>query len=299
MQIIKPSCSLVEIANPFKLCERVGRVCYKSEDKITEDSYKTFIINILNRGHYSVLEHANFLFAWHGNMPVRFLMALDKPGIYIHRLNQYSFRISMNLRNAIELAEKSLIFDFIRMIRDTYDFPIEFNLEKLASSTDLPVGSRIDLIQKPDFDEDFTFETVEFQIARGIWDELARHRENSCACESSRYCMYSKDKFNGEIKFNEPVWYKEADWLTKWQWRSCLKSAEKNYMKFLAKGYKPQFARGLLPLDYSVNCIVTANLTQWKHIFELRTSQAAHPDMQFIMKQVRELMKRKHPSWDC
>lgn len=43
-----------EILKHIELC---GRVCYKSEDKITPESAKTFVANILKRGHESVLEH--------------------------------------------------------------------------------------------------------------------------------------------------------------------------------------------------------------------------------------------------
>lgn len=44
----------------MKRIEEIGRVCYKSEDKITEDSYKKFISNLIKRGHESVLEHGSF-----------------------------------------------------------------------------------------------------------------------------------------------------------------------------------------------------------------------------------------------
>lgn len=39
--------------------ERCGRVCYKSEDKITKTSAQTFVGNIIKRGHEAVLEHAS------------------------------------------------------------------------------------------------------------------------------------------------------------------------------------------------------------------------------------------------
>jgi len=63
MKIIKPS---VEIIDSFdgqdviKKIELCGRVCYKSEDKITDDSAYKFIENIIKRGHESVLEHFSF-----------------------------------------------------------------------------------------------------------------------------------------------------------------------------------------------------------------------------------------------
>lgn len=60
MRVIKPS---VEILTPLdgaeilKHIERCGRVCYKSEDKITEDSAPRFVKMVLSRGHEAVIEH--------------------------------------------------------------------------------------------------------------------------------------------------------------------------------------------------------------------------------------------------
>ena len=60
MKIIEPSFQFFEPldgAQMLKRLERAGRVCYKSEDKITQDSAETFLANIIKRGHESVLEH--------------------------------------------------------------------------------------------------------------------------------------------------------------------------------------------------------------------------------------------------
>jgi thymidylate synthase (FAD) len=43
----------------LKAIERIGRTCYKSEDKITDDSYETFVRNLIKRGHLSVIEHCS------------------------------------------------------------------------------------------------------------------------------------------------------------------------------------------------------------------------------------------------
>lgn len=62
MRIIEPS---VEIITPIngedilKHLEQVGRVCYKSEDKITKDSANKFISTIIKSGHEAVIEHFN------------------------------------------------------------------------------------------------------------------------------------------------------------------------------------------------------------------------------------------------
>ena len=62
MKIIKPSFEIMTPINGdeiLKHIEKVGRVCYKSEDKITEDSAKRFVNMIVKNGHEAVIEHFN------------------------------------------------------------------------------------------------------------------------------------------------------------------------------------------------------------------------------------------------
>ena len=66
MKFIKPSFEILDIPEPndhmgvLKFLERVGRVCYKSEDKITDESCIKFLQNIRNRKHWAMLEHYIF-----------------------------------------------------------------------------------------------------------------------------------------------------------------------------------------------------------------------------------------------
>ena len=62
MKIINAQASVLVENDPIKKIEKCGRVCYKSEDKITEDSAEKFVANIIKRGHEAVLEHASFIF---------------------------------------------------------------------------------------------------------------------------------------------------------------------------------------------------------------------------------------------
>ena len=60
MKIVRPSAELLKITpNAEQIIERCGRICYKSEDKITEDSASRFIQMIIEKGHLSVIEHAS------------------------------------------------------------------------------------------------------------------------------------------------------------------------------------------------------------------------------------------------
>lgn len=63
MRIIEPSFKVLEDRlsgiEVLKRIENAGRLCYKSEDNITEESCKKFISTIIKSGHHSVLEHSS------------------------------------------------------------------------------------------------------------------------------------------------------------------------------------------------------------------------------------------------
>lgn len=62
MRIIKPSFEIITPIDPeqiLKTVEAVGRTCYKSEDKITDESCRTFVAGLIKRGHEAVIEHYN------------------------------------------------------------------------------------------------------------------------------------------------------------------------------------------------------------------------------------------------
>ena len=61
MKLIKPSFEIWKqepgLEGIYKAIERAGRVCYKSENKITEDSAKGFVDRMVKSGHGAMLEH--------------------------------------------------------------------------------------------------------------------------------------------------------------------------------------------------------------------------------------------------
>lgn len=76
MRLIKPSYSIIEqpsgLEGVYKMIEIAGRTCYKSEDKITEDSAKVFIDRMIKSGHGAMLEHGTVYLTipiseWHTN----------------------------------------------------------------------------------------------------------------------------------------------------------------------------------------------------------------------------------------
>ena len=86
MKIINASHSIetpIDGAEILKRIEKAGRTCYKSEDRITEESAKVFVQKLIERGHESVLEHEN--------ITVRFICDRGiSHEIVRHRLASYS-----------------------------------------------------------------------------------------------------------------------------------------------------------------------------------------------------------------
>lgn len=57
MKLIESSVQIIEEKDPYKMIELAGRTCYKSEDKITENSAKEFVERMIKLGHGAMLEH--------------------------------------------------------------------------------------------------------------------------------------------------------------------------------------------------------------------------------------------------
>lgn len=154
--------------------------------------------------------------------------------------------------------------------------------------------------------------TVKFTTSNGIMREFTRHRSHSFAVESTRYCNYNKEKFDYQITFVIPSWsnLKEGtvDYLMngKPMWDTLrytdgtvikdnyseiemellysLKISENMYFNMTAHQAKPQEAREVLPLATKCDMVMTGFVSDWEHLFRLRTSFIAetgkpHPDM--------------------
>lgn len=124
--------------------------------------------------------------------------------------------------------------------------------------------------------------TVRFICDRGVSHELVRHRIASFSQESTRYCNYCDDKFGNELTFIKPF-YLEEDTKSYNAWLMAMHGAEKAYFDLRKMGLRPQEARCVLPNSLKTEIVVTANLREWRTIFDLRCSSYAHPQMQQLM----------------
>ena len=145
--------------------------------------------------------------------------------------------------------------------------------------------------------------TVKFICDRGVSHEFVRHRVFSFAQESTRYCNYTKDKFNNELTFIIPCWIKDLeegnyyayceyhhsknDASKRW-FDSCM-SSEFVYTNLIEEGWKPQEARTILPNSLKTELIMTGFDSDWQNFFELRCAPNAHPQA----KELADMLKDK------
>ncbi len=283
MKIQKPQYE-IWMQNPGELgiyqqIERAGRVCYKSENNTTEDSAKPFVGRMIEHEHYAMLEHGTvYMTCNHGELP---LYASNKFS-HVNTIDGKDY-ITTNLR---VMAENK-------------------TLEDLKYRVDFEKGKHELRI------------TVHFTTQIAITREYNRHRANSMAEQSTRYCNYTKNKFGSEISINLPTWVKgdletndekfvelcedvaneeTNDWTPIDAWLFANQAAEFAYMKLIAMGCKPQEARVILPLDTNTELVHTAFVSDWKHFFDLRalgTTGAPHPDAKILAEPLYEEFKER------
>lgn len=136
--------------------------------------------------------------------------------------------------------------------------------------------------------------SVKFIVDRGVSHELVRHRIASFAQESTRYCNYSKDKFNNRVTFIKPFFFEEGTQNYD-EWINAMKVAEKSYFQMLKNGATPQEARSVLPNSTKTEITITANYREWRAFFKLRTANAAHPSMREVTIPLLKELKEKLP----
>lgn len=136
--------------------------------------------------------------------------------------------------------------------------------------------------------------TVKFICDRGVTHEIVRHRLASYCQESTRYCNYANDKFNGEITVIKPMFLEVG--TDGWElWHDACAMAEKFYFDLLDFGCSPQEARAVLPNSLKTELVMTANIREFRHFFNLRCSKAAHPQMREVANMLLREFKERIP----
>lgn len=299
MKIINAQASVLVENDPLKKIEKCGRVCYKSEDKITEDSAEKFVANIIKRGHEAVLEHASFIFQVSYNVyedireKVMFVENRYPVKMYLRFTDSDGYVVSGNVRAWRDFfcfaGVPPYMNDFVEANPILFpefksDFPFnlkggKWSIRQISSNEFVSTYQRL-------VHEDVS---VKFICDRGVTHEIVRHRLASFCQESTRYCNYRNGKFGGEITVIKPCFFKDNS--TRYlNWFVACESAETAYNAILEDGGTPQEARDVLPNSLKTELIMTAPLMEWCHFFNLRMSPAAHPQMQEVASYAYDAM---------
>ena len=285
MKLIESKVEIIEqqpgLEGVYKQIELAGRTCYKSEDKITEDSAKAFVDRMIGSKHGAMLEHGTV-----------YLTAYDNyaEDLWKYQTNKYS-----KCKSYTEYLEDG----------KSIKVCVTTNLRVLVENNWLDdlkyIGVPTELHEKRI--------TARFTCDRGVSHEIVRHRVMSFAQESTRYCNYGKDKFGNEVTFIKPTWYNIVSDEQKEAFDDFLSISEEAYMALLDKWenrtpdkrYKtkfkgnpltPQQARQVLPNALKTEIVVTGFESDWEHFFSLRSpkygAQGAHPDIAKLADELYE-----------
>ena len=277
MKLIKQSFEILEqkdfsLIGIKKFIERCGRVCYKSEDRITDDSYEKFVNMLVKRDHARPLEFGTVhLKISSGMLFEGFLQDLlycklyNPAWIKYKELPEYTY-ITTNYRHYLQIIKKCPYVAEYFTEQDNCYYPSRY--------------------------------TVHMVLSRGIMDEFRTHVGLSHLAESTRYCNYSKDKFRKELTFIKPSWLKFQgeqilssednvdhdryiaeidDDGTLSDFLAPLLRAEKRYNALINKGWTPQQAREVLPLSVKSELISCGFEDAWENFFYRRCANDAHP----------------------
>lgn len=278
--------------HPLELIERVGRTCYKSDSEYTKESRERFFKQLVDRKHFAVLEHAVFIFTVPVKNPRKLNTPYVRPFVKVTSMakNYYEI-ISANLRAIKEQKLISLMFALLEVYPElNYYFGINQPQPPVLFAPKLVDFKSLEGIPER-FEHLYT--TFRFTCDRGVSHELVRHRMASFAQESTRYCNYSKDRFNNEITCIKPAFY-DSKWSDKEKsiYENALKQAELNYFMLIDSGISPQEARGVLPTNLKTEVVMTADDKEWKHFFELRNlgiTGTPHPNMKKVANDAEQL----------
>jgi thymidylate synthase (FAD) len=283
--------------------EQCGRICYKSEDKITDDSAIPFVKKIAAHGHNSLMEMAvaTFRLTCHPDHVLELLSCQPK-FLQVDRVDN-GMIVTGSIRAFRELYQRhstnQLVNDLVLVFaaKEPHLFQDVFSPQE-AMPPDRQVRiEKLSLKEVESLPEDLLarhrFVGVTFVTNRAISHELVRHRPCSFLQESQRYCRYDQDQFGYQVSFIRPMFYDEKS--TEYQyWLQSMELAEKNYLRLLETS-TPQAARTVLPNSCKTEIIVYCNLEEWRHILSLRTSKSAEPSMRELMDPLGKELSKRYP----
>lgn len=303
MKVVKQNTDIIKGLSPMKHIEKIGRICYKSEDKIGEGTDVKFVGMLFNNKHHAMLEHYRFI--------MQVTSVIYEP---LSQLNLKHFEltcdgrylVSFNARALLNMVEDSHSADYgflpmaVSGIRDElighickaygcYELFGKTKDDQIVLSTSIEfIPNSPDAMSRHEWSR-HGWKSIHFVTDRGVSHELVRHREETAfAQESTRYCNYGLDKFGKEITVIDQGFTDDA----KTKWECAMRYCEEMYFGLLDHcDIKPQMARSVLPTCLKTEIVVTAPIYEWEHIINLRfhgTTGAPHPMIKELMRPIVE-----------
>ncbi len=308
MKIIKSNVTILNqepgILGMYRHIERVGRVAYRSEDRITEDSWEKFVEMLYKRGHHAVfnLGTVYLTIPKPGNESIIESLKSTAPWtVWEEKSNLVLF--TTNYRVICQLG-------YVNVMKNFWSEPTEDHYHRV---------------------------TAHWVCSRSIATEILRHRVLCPVMESTRYILYSREKFGGELTYILPQWvYRVRDSWSKsidpligesysylqnldgedlWKALCCIdrtvssrdnfwKQAEDEYIYETTtdEGEKltAQEARDSLPHGLKCELFTTGYVKDWLYqnpspeinpekagFFYLRCASDAHPDIRVLALNLR------------
>ena len=286
MKLIKQSFEILEqkdftIKGIKQFVERCARVSYKSEDKMTDTSYEKFVGMLESRDHARPLEFGTVHIKM-SDAQFECLQTLLMDKVY----NDYWIKY-----NIIDTEDEDNCY-----ITTNYRYYLEL------CKYDKGDPEYLDPSDNPLYPRRYTVHMI---LDRGVMDEFRTHVGLSHLAESTRYCNYSKDKFNNEVTFVIPSWCNSLIEGSKQEYSpfeingdevefmNALQNAQNSYLSLLKMGWTPQQARSVLPLGIKSELISCGFEDAWKNFFYRRDAPDAHPMAQEIAKPMhKEFVER-------
>ena len=277
MKLIKQNFEILEqkdfsLVGIKKFIERCGRVCYKSEDKITDDSYEKFVNILEKRDHARPLEFGT----------VHLQMYISD----FHKL-----RDTLCINNMWD--DQWIKYHYAgNLTYVTTNYRYYLAIIKVFPSAEKDFVPQDDELYPKRY-------TVHFITSRGIMDEFRTHVGLSHLAESSRYCSYDKNRFGNELTFIIPNWVntncpnkeQEGPSVASIEWSTAMLDAEASYMNLIKMGCTAQEAREVLPLSIKSELISCGFEDAWSNFFYRRCAKDAHPMAREIAIPLQEKFK--------
>lgn len=292
----------------YEIAELAARTCYRSENGIKDGTAHKIVDDVcIKNGHTSITEFATiYLKVKLWNVPV-IKRYLDDRYSRV-RINKTYAYITTTLRT---------------IIQGDYEDPIE----SIEHHYDKNWGDDLKYICNEPTQYHYKRYCYKFECDRVGSQSFMRHRGIygiSYAQESTRYCNYNGKKFGGVIKIGLPS--KFYDLVEKWSnmedesdsecsikdlsfedqldflykhdegWKMYVDGLTNDaniYIDLIKSGWKPEDARGKLPLDLNTTFMMCAYVEDWKMWLYRRDDEHAHPHIQKIAREIKEDMKKR------